>query len=358
MNIEFAFPYHQAHWWIILGGLVLGGLAYALRAFERHRDTRLARFVDPRLSQRLLLGHDEKMRKPLFWFTFLGFLFLALTFAQPHWGQSWLEVRRQSHDILICLDTSESMLAENPLPNRLERAKQKIASLLERASGDRFGLVVFSGAAQLMCPLTSDLGYFSAVLNAIDTNAISLEGTDIAAAFEVAIDTFRDQEEETGDYDRNSRAVLLISDGEQVSGDAVTLAKELSKFARVFVIGVGDPRGAEVTYFQPGTRRGTGTPHLSKLDEETLLRIALQGQGGYSRSTPGNADIDAIHGFIEELGTRQVSSDLRFTLVNRYQWPLALAIFCFLAEGVWLVLLPTLRAAPASETAPGEQGYA
>ena len=90
---------------------------------------------------------------------------------------------------------------------------------------------------------------------------------------------------------------------------------------------------------------------MSKLDEETLSRIAIEGRGGYTRSTPGNSDVDQIYGLIEQLSSRGVDSDIRFQLVNRYQWPLAVAIICFLAEGIWLVVLPHLRARRAADAA-------
>lgn len=355
LNIAFAFPLNQAHWWIGLGLAGLGLAAYALTVFERRRATRLSRFVDARLAPRLLIGHNARMRRPLFWMAFLGFVFLAAAFAQPHWGQAWQEVHTRSHDVLVLLDISESMLAENPLPNRLQRAKQKIESILEKTPGDRFGLIVFSGEAQLLCPLTSDHAYYRSVLNAVDTNTVSEEGTTISRALDTALETFSAAAEETGDYSMNSRAILLISDGEKaVDSEAeaevaavLDRTKELSKYARCFVIGVGDPRGTEITYKNAKGLKETvmdgGKPHLSKLDEETLSRVAIEGGGGYIRSTAGNDDVDKIYGLIQQLEARGVSSDIRFQLVNRFQWPLALAIACFAGEGLWLALLPKLR---------------
>ena len=287
------------------------------------------------------------MRRPLFWLAVAGFALLGVTFAQPHWGQTWQEISRQSHDIVLCLDTSESMRAANPMPSRIERAKQKIGSLLERAPGDRFAMVAFSGAAVLQCPLTLDQGYFKAVLNAVNTDTISVEGTDIAAALDEAVQLLKDEAEQSGVWDVNTRAILLISDGEQVSGDAVEAAEEAAEFARVYVIGVGDPNGAEIALPEQmsryGGRQGAPATHWSKLDEETLKKIALVGKGGYIPSTPDNSDIDQIYDVIETLTARSVSSDIRLRLVNRYQWPLALAIVFFAGEGTWLAVLPWVR---------------
>jgi len=361
LKIGFIFPLRQLHWWIGVAVLAVAALVIALRFFDKRRQARLARFVDVALAPRLLPGYDASIRRPLFWLTVVGFAGLALTFAQPHWGQAWQEVTQQSHDVIVCLDTSESMRAANPLPSRIERAKQKILSLLDRASGDRFGLVVFSGDAALQCPLTHDHGYFKAVLNAISTDTISTEGTDIAAAMKEAVKVFEEESEKTGIIERNARAVLLISDGEQVSGDAVAAAEEAAEFARVYVVGVGDPRGAEIKFpdwmGRYVTVKDGDKPHLSKLDEETLSKVAIVGKGGYVRSAPDNSDVDQIYDHIEDLMAYSASSDVRLRLVNRYQWPLAIAILCFAGEGLWLVLMPWVRAWRVhKQEAPAAQG--
>jgi Ca-activated chloride channel family protein len=339
---------------VTLAALAL--VVLALRWVSRRRHERLATFVEAKLASRLVLGADAALRRPLSWFTFLGFLFLAVTFAQPHWGRAWQEVHQRSRDIIVCLDTSESMRAENPLPNRLGRSKQKIRSLMDLARGDRFGLIAFSGGAALQCPLTLDHGYFRSVLNAVDTDTISMEGTDIAAALREAAALFR--EDEVGSS-RNNRAILLISDGEQVVGDVVEAAEEVSELARVFVIGVGHPEGVEVEYPQWMVPHAEGRrkiePHLSKLDEETLKRVAAAGSGAYTRAQADNWDIEQIFENLEVLATRDVGSDVRLRMVNRYQWPLLLALACFAAEGVWLVLMPWFRRWRVL-VSPGPQG--
>lgn len=347
MDFGFALPFEMGYWFVALAVAGLAALAFALRTLERRRDTRLARFVELHLAPRLVVGHNARLRSPLFWLTLFGFVFIVLAIAQPHWGQKWETVTKRSHDILVCLDTSESMRAENPLPSRLERAKQKIVSILDRTPGDRFGLIAFAGSAELMCPLTLDRGYFRSVLSAVDTDSISLKGTDIALALEEAIDSFREEDTNAKNASKDSRAILLISDGEQVSGNAIALAKTASEFAHVFVIGVGDPRGTEITFADQFGRRATvmsaGQPHLSKLDEETLRDVAMAGGGGYIRTTADNTDVEAIYGFIEQLAAADVSSDVRLQLVNRYQWPLTAAIICFALEGLWIAVLPWLR---------------
>ena len=195
--------------------------------------------------------------------------------------------------------------------------------------------------------MTLDHGYFRTVLSAVDTESISLEGTDIGAAFEVAMATFEDQDAETGESNRDSRAILLISDGEEVSGDALAAAKQAAEYARIFVIGVGDPRGTAIRYrnrFARGVQlKAVEENHVSRLDEATLQRIAVEGRGGYIRATANNSDVEEIFGLIQQLFAQDVAGDVQHQLANRFQWPLGFAIACFAGEGAWLVLLPWIR---------------
>ena len=347
MRIRFAFPFSSLPLWLLVAGAGLAVVIFTLRALDRRRRDRLNRFVEAGLAPRLLGGYDDRIRRPLNLFTILGFTCLALAFFQPHWGQAWQDIRRSGRDILIVLDTSESMKAPNPLPSRMERAKQEISGLLDLAPGDRFGLVAFSGAAALQCPLTLDQGYFRAVLNAVDTNTISREGTDIASALREARKVFEEQEERTGEMARSSQAVLLISDGEDVSGDALEAAEELSKYARIFVIGVGNPEGTVVgvpEWMAPyRSSMKENQTHVSKLDEESLMRIAATGNGAYVRSGVDSWEIDEIYKRFRALSAREVAGDVRMQMVNRYQWPLAAAVLSFILEGIWLFLMPYLR---------------
>ena len=358
MNGTFIFPFSQIYLWFGLGVVVLAVLRWLLKRQEAKREARMERFVEAKLAPRLLGGWSSQFRRPLFWFTLWGVACVGLALAQPHWGKAWREVNRRSHDIVVCLDVSESMLASNPLPNRLERAKQKIAAIVDESYGDRFGLVAFSGGAELMCPLTLDHGYFRNILAAVDTDSIGLEGTDLAASLEVAAATFLELEEAE---ETDSRAILILSDGEEVTGDALALADKVAETARIFVIGVGDPHGTEVQYVRRLRRAARSTPetHFSALDESRLERIAITGRGGYIRSTADDKDIREIRALIQQLFARDVGGEIQELLVNRYQWPLAVGILCFMAEGAWMVSLPLVsRWRRRSGPADGEIDYA
>jgi Ca-activated chloride channel family protein len=357
--MEFAFPISQLPFWLLAAAVGVAAVALTLRQLERRRLRRVDRFAEHDLATRLMSGYNARQRKPLAVLTVAGFVLLALTLFQPRFGEAWREVGRASRDIVVVLDTSESMRAENPLPSRIERAKQEVASLVDRASGDRFALVAFSGAAALQCPLTLDHGYVKSVLDAIDTNTISQEGTNIAAALAEARALLDEERQNDARYDRDARAVLLISDGEQVEGNAVDEAHRLGELARVFVVGVGDPNGTPIEvprWMGPyrGRLPGAGT-HVSKLDEANLERVALAGNGAYARSQADNWGIMQLYERFRALSARDVAGEVRMQLVNRYQWFLAGAVACFVAEGVWLLLLPRLRKrAAAGAGRPGE----
>lgn len=341
------FPTTPFAWWLAAQAVALILIWIVLVRFERLRRRRLDAFVAADLAPRLLPGFDLRMRRPLSWLTFLGFAFLGLAIAQPHWGQKWQEVQQSSRDIIVCLDVSQSMHATDLLPNRLERAKRKVGALLDAAPGDRFALVAFAGAAALECPLTIDHGYFKAVLNAVDGDSVSKEGTDIAHALETAEKALKEEGKTPAAQSKEFRAVVLVSDGEDVEGRAQEKAQELSQFARVYVLGMGDPRGGEVkppawmSYYR--SAGNLPKSHISKLDEETLSKLALSTDGRYVRSTPDNFDVERIMEHLKGIAGRTVESDIRFRQINRYQWPLALAILCFAGEGLYLVALPWMR---------------
>jgi len=345
--MQFAFPIAQTPVWAAVAAGVAVATFLVLRLLERRHEQRLYRFVEASLAERLLPGYTMHARRPLFWLTLLGILLIILAVAQPHWGKKWTPVTRTSRDILVLLDVSCSMTAQNPPPTRLDRARQKIESLLQKCSADRFGLIIFSGEASYMCPLTLDQGYFRSILGAVNADTLSMEGSDLAAALLEARDAFEADAERFGGSDNSSRIVLVISDGEQTASDAVATAKQIGALGTIYTLGIGDPQGA-VIEFPEWMRQYVPMPdekltHISKLDEDTLTSIALAGNGAYVRITPDNTDIDFIHGELEAIRGKTASDTVRFRLINRYRWPLSAAWICFAAEGIWLSMLPWVR---------------
>ncbi len=343
---------------ITAGMVLLAALSWTLAMLEKGRSGRLALFAEHALLERLTTGHVPGLRRPLNLFVITGAAGLLLAFAQPRWGGTDAGTRRGSREILVLLDTSESMNAANPPPSRLARAQSKITALLEACSGDRFGLIAFSGTAVLQCPFTRDHAYFKTVLQSVDTDTLTEEGTDIVSALAEAERLFEDERGRGSGAARGDRMILLISDGESAQDDAAEVARRLAVSSQIAVLGIGDPGGAEVVLPQWMARAQSApvreVTHWSALNEDALTSIALVGGGVYVRSTLSGEDVDVILREMAALEGIVGSEAGRPREINRYRWPLALAVFFFFAEGVWLVWMPRVARRAATAKSGGE----
>lgn len=336
----------------IAGGLVVLLLAaWAFLRLERRREGRLADFADAHLLARLVTTRVPGLRRPLNLLAWAGLACLLFALAEPRWGAPEPGARRGSREVLILLDASESMSAANPAPSRLSRAQDKVAALVSSCPGDRFGIVAFSGAAVIECPMTSDHDYFQTILSAISTDTLTEEGTNIEAALEEAHRYFSQAAGDERGAARDDRLVVLVSDGEDGGAPPTEAAERLSALSRIAVLGMGDERGAEVrlpdwmarSRFKP---QGP-TTHWSVLDEAGLSAIALAGGGLYVRSTLNNDDLAAIQREMARLEGFRGAKHAQTRQPDRYRWPLAVAVLVLAAEGVWLAAMGPLGAALA-----------
>jgi len=347
-GISFSFPFNSAiaGWGILL--LAAGAVILAWRMAERRRRSRLIRFaMDPVLAT-LYPRVTDRLRQPLMYLLLIGVVFGIVALYQPRWGSGWQKILRTSRDILIVLDVSESMNAASPFPSRLARARQKIELLMDRCPGDRFGLVVFSGEAALLAPLTLDRNYVRSVLRSVDTDTLNVEGTNFAAALREVVQVFEEDAQKTGAAERYARVAVFFSDGEQTAENPEENIKKVGEWASVFFVGIGSPDGAVVRYPQwmnrympiPENRQ----THVAGLDEKLMTHLAEAGRGVYVRMTADDQDIRFITSELEQLKGRSQQEALRASRINRYRWPLAVAFVCFLLEGVWLSSMPVLTA--------------
>lgn len=257
---------------------------------------------------------------------YAGILLVLVSLARPWWGKRLVPYPRRSRDVLVVFDCSRSMLADDIAPSRLEHGKWLVRRLAEVFTGDRFGLVAFAGDAFLECPLTQDYSSLNLFLDELDTRTIPLGGTNIQRALEVASDAFRGAE--GGD-----RAVILITDGDELEGDA---AKSAEQFADtgipLLVVGLGDPvhgsmvRDADGKYL----RDADGELVSSKLSETRLKELAALADGLYVRSTTTNPNIEPLAGRIESLIPEEGEEQVKQREIERYQIPMAAAMACFL----------------------------
>ena len=297
------------------------------------RTRLLRRFASPAMLARLTTGVSRPRQVFKAALVTLAALAAVLALSEIKYGFTWEEVQRRGVDIVVALDVSDSMLVEDAEAggklSRLERAKREIADLLRIVGGDRIGLVAFAGTAFLECPLTLDYGAAHLFLSAIDTDLIPVKGTAIGAALRTSLEAF-----EGGSH--ASRAIILITDGEDHTGEALAAAEE-AKLAgvRVFVIGIGRDEGAPIPAPGGGFRRDRrGEMVLSRLDESTLQRIALTTGGRYVRSVTGDVDLEQIYsqGIKAVLEDQELESQRRQRWEDRFQWLLAVALIALMAE--------------------------
>src|SRR5436309_7018898 len=263
-----------------LWGLLLIPLLVALfvRA-ERRGLRRLQEFVSARLLSQLAGTVNRPRRIIKFALQLLGLFLAIVSLAQPRWGYTFEDVKRKGLDLLIVVDTSRSMLSNDVQPNRLERVKLAIQDLINELQGDRVGLIAFAGRAFLQAPLTIDYDAVIEALNDLDTKTIPEGGTNISSAITLATQSF-------GKSAMGNRALIIFTDGEELSGDAVKTAKAAAEAGvRIFTVGVGTPQGSliPVTSDDGGTafvKDSAGQVVKSKLDEKRLREIA-QATGGF-----------------------------------------------------------------------------
>lgn len=284
----------------------------------------------PQLSSQVHSGIEKRHQtKSVFIFIAVIFLFLALT--QPRWGYHWEDLHQKGVDVIVALDVSDSMLAEDIKPNRLERAKRKISDLLDRMEGDRIGLVAFAGTSFVQCPLTLDYSAARIFLSAIDTQLIPVQGTAIGNAITTSTKAFRTQ-------DKKSKALILITDGEDQTGQALSAAKAAKKQGvKIYTIGIGGEIGAPLP--NPSANGGfrknqQGEVILSKLDETTLQKIALETGGSYVRSVTGDIDLKTIYNdqIKKHIEKKELKSERRKIWQERFQWFIFIGLFILALE--------------------------
>jgi len=264
-----------------------------------------------------------------FLFFALAFAFLIIGLADPQIGSKTEDVKRKGADLMILLDVSNSMLAQDFQPSRLENAKQAIAQLIDNLHDDRIGMIVFAGQAYVQLPVTTDYSAAKLFLNTINTNMVPTQGTAIGAAIDLGMKSF-DFKNGTG------KAMIIITDGENHEDDAVTAAKNATdKDVSIHVIGIGSPEGAPVPL--GGKQQGyhldeNGKTVVSKLNEEMCKEIAEAGNGAYVRATSANSGLNIIMDQISRIQRKTVDSKNFKEFEDRFQFFMGLAVLMLLVE--------------------------
>jgi Ca-activated chloride channel family protein len=307
-------------------------LAFYVYSF-RTKTRLMSRFASMEMLSKLASGISRPRQYFKAFLVLVGLLAGLLSLAELKYGFTWEEVKRRGVDIVVALDVSDSMLVEDAetggkLP-RLERAKREITDLLRMMEGDRIGLVAFAGTAFIECPLTLDYGAAEIFLDAIDTDLIPVKGTAIGEAIRTSLEAFEGAS-------HPSRAIILITDGEDHLGEALEAAEEAkTQGVRIFTIGIGRDEGSPIPAPGGGFRRDRGGEIvMSRLDEPTLQKIALTTGGRYVRSVTGDVDLEQIYsqGIKATLEEEELGSKRRQRWEERFQWVLAAALLALMLE--------------------------
>lgn len=297
----------------------------------RRRQFLISQFVRSRLLAHLTVGLSRTVQKTRMVLLVVAVGCLLLALARPQWGFAWEEVTQRGLDIVVAIDTSRSMLAEDIPPNRLERAKLAALDLMRVAKRDRLGLVAFAGTAFLQCPLTLDDEAFRQSVNQLEVGIIPQGGTALAEAIQTALAAFKNEAE-------NHRVLVLFTDGEDHDSGALAAAEKAANAGlRIFTVGVGTSNGellrqrdehGNLAY----VKDADGNVVKSRLNETLLTQIATAANGFYlPMSGPKTVDVLYERG-LAPLPKAESTSRLVKQFYDRYQWPLGLAILLLLAE--------------------------
>ena len=327
-NFRFANPHIL---WLLLVVVILVVVFITARYFSH---SALKRFGNIKLLTPLMTEASEGKLRIKFILEVIAFVCLIIAAARPQFGSKLETVKKEGIEVMVCLDISNSMLAEDIQPNRLERAKRMLSRLLDQMDNDQVGLIVFAGDAFTQLPITNDFVSAKMFLSTIDPKMVSIQGTAIGSAINLAVRSFTPNEE-------SQKAIILIKDGENHEDDAQGAAQQaLDRGIHTHVIGIGSVQGALVPddSGRPGSYRkdNEGNPVTSHLDEEMARQIAAAGQGVYAHADNSNAAITAVMDELSQLQTAELDSHVYADYEDQFPWFVWIAFFCIFIDMVLL----------------------
>lgn len=318
----FRFATPQYLYLLLLIPLLVGG--YWL--YVRSRRRAIERFGDPQTVAMLMPEASPKRIRARFVIYLAALTLIICSLARPQFGSKLREVQRNGIEMILAVDVSNSMLAEDFEPSRLERTKLAINQLIEQLDQDRVGLIVFAGDAYMQLPITSDYSTARSFASNISTTLVSKQGTAIGAAINLASRSFSSESE-------GSRAIIIISDGENHEDDAVAAAKAAAeKGIHIYTIGIGTPEGAPIRIGSDFIKDKEGNMVVSKLDEKMLEEVALSTDGAYIRATNRSLGLNEIVQKIGELQKKNLSSTVFEDFNEQYQYLVGMALILLILE--------------------------
>lgn len=263
----------------------------------------------------------------------LAAAFAVMALVNPQLGSKMTEAKVEGIEVMIAVDVSNSMLAEDPRPDRITLARRSIERFIDRLRGDRVGIVVFAGEAYVQLPITNDYGAAKLFLNSVKPDIVPTQGTAIGAAIDKSLDSF--------DFSSQARkAIIIISDGENHEDDAVGAAENASaRGVVVHTIGIGSPKGSPIPEYRNGRKVGfrkdrAGNTVITRLNEDMLKEIASAGGGRYVRASAAEVGLNTILDELNELEKTDMGTVSYAEYEDRFQIFLVLALLCLLAEAL------------------------
>ena len=260
----------------------------------------------------------------------LGTGFLVMALVDPQSGSKLEKVQRKGIDLMIALDVSNSMLAQDITPNRLERAKQAISKLIDDLEGDRIGIVIFAGKAFTQLPITTDYAAAKLFLGTISTNSIEVQGTNIGEAIEFSVNSFGQS--------KANKAIIIITDGEDHEGDVMEQAEAAGKKGiTVYTIGMGLPDGAPIPVYSGNVQTGfkkdkEGNVIVSRLDESLLQQISAAGKGIYVRANNSDVGLQKVLDDISKIQKSEIDNRQYSDYEDLFQYFIALSLIFLIFE--------------------------
>ena len=270
-------------------------------------------------------------------FFILALFFVVIALARPKWGLKQVEAKSLSSDIVVAIDVSKSMLAQDLKPDRLTRAKIIFKDLSEKLKGQRIGLIAFAGQAYWQCPLTSDVKAFEMFLSLLDTDTVPFYGTNIAAPIELACESLKK-------VPSNAKALVIITDGESFDGDLKSSLEEAKESqTKIFCVGIGTEKGEPIPTYENGQfkeylKDEKGKTVVTKLDSSTLEQIA-QATGGRYYNMNQDQSLNSLINILNKLDKIEGTANIFNNLEDRFYYPLAVALFFLLLY----LFMPTTR---------------
>ncbi|MCW3804881.1 vWA domain-containing protein [Plebeiibacterium marinum] len=305
-------------------------LAFLSLIIGKQRRKALEKFGNPELLDSLMPSASKTRPVIKFYIMLLAIACLIITMAGPQFGSKLETMKRKGIEIMIALDVSNSMNAQDIQPSRLDRAKRAIYQLVDKLNNDKVGLIVFAGQAYTQLPITTDYPSAKMFISSINTGIIPTQGTAIGAAIERGIRSFSSQED-------INRAIIVITDGENHEDDAIAAAKAaVEKGIKVYTVGMGLPKGSPIPV--PGgdsnnfMKDREGNVVISKLNEEMLIEIAKNGNGEFISANNIRKGINNLVDHLSKLEKTEMDAKVYTDFDHQFQYIALIALLLLLID--------------------------